>query len=441
MSMLGLELALAGALLAPGQAGTSVIVGESKTGAVLLGALVHDPRRVDEQIEVMRALLLRKLRGSEAGAPLAAYDAYHDMSTALLSNNYFVPTTTFQPTAGADGQAHYQPVTTYTATMGANPLAGRARAGGQPVEGVYVPGYGVVFTVTLPPPAQDPLPAAEAAKAPAALSEWDRTQRQLRGEWTFEHAPPPPKEPPLGEVLLRVLAENGKHFTALRDDEQLTVAVVFRGSRAAPRAANAPSTTQPANANVIGAMSGSVNIAGGGTHTFAGQNAPPPAQTARDLELLGDLHLKQGQSQQALEAYLKALTTLDAEWRKTDLNNADEDQLIAQFQRRIGDLYAKQAQAQLEAGRLDEARQLLDKAKASRERAGKSAAEKPAAAKPAGPTLPARLTISATKRLLDQVGSGTISFDEFRKAARIESVPATGAPDKPAAPPEKKAVR
>jgi hypothetical protein len=34
--------------------------------------------------------------------------------------------------------------------------------------------------------------------------------------------------------------------------------------------------------------------------------------------------------------------------------------------------------------------------------------------------VPARLIVSATKRQLDQVGQGQLSFEDFRKAAVIE---------------------
>ena len=35
---------------------------------------------------------------------------------------------------------------------------------------------------------------------------------------------------PLSEVILKVLAENGRHFTALADGERISVAVTFHGA-------------------------------------------------------------------------------------------------------------------------------------------------------------------------------------------------------------------
>jgi hypothetical protein len=421
-----MKLLLLGALLIPAQSAPLRPPADATTA---------DRPAVDEQIEVMRALLMRKLRGAAAGATLhdaSATASYLDTfnNTFITGNTAYQPTTTYQPQTAPDGTSFYQPVTTFAPWTVTGTTSARAGSDGQAAEGVYLPGYGAVFSVTLPTPAHDPRPAAGAKPAPAEVTEWERVRRALHGEATPEPAPAAPKEPPLGDVLLRLLAENGRHLTALNDDERLTVVVTFRGHRPSPR----PTVTTQANAittatNPLGAgLSGTLTPFGGGTvATTAGHG-----QTARDHELLGDLHLKQGQHQQALEAFSKALTALDAEWKKTDLSGG-EDQAIRQMQLRLAELYTKQAQAQLAAGRSDEARQLLDKAKAVKEQAGKTAAEKPpVTAKPGGgPALPARLTVSAPKRLLDQIGTGKISFEEFRKEAKVEYQPATGAPAPP----------
>jgi hypothetical protein len=430
-------LMLAGALFAPAQQ-DPVQVNTGTLTLTLAGQVTPPRTAVDEQIEVMRALLLRRLRGSAAGSPLhdaTATASYLDSFNAFTTGNTaYQPTTIYQPQTAPDGTSFYQPATTFAPWLVSGTTAARAGSDGQAVEGVYLPGYGALFSVTLPAPAQDPRPSAGPKPAPAEVTEWERMRRALHGEATPEPAPAAPKEPPLGDVLLRLLAENGRHLTALNDDERLTVVVTFRGHRPSTRS----TLTAPANANTtatnpLGAgLSGTLTPFGGGSVTTTTAHG----QTARDHELLGDLHLKQGQNQQALEAFSKALAALDAEWKKTDLSR-DEDQAIRQMQQRLADLYTKQAQAQLAAGRSDEARQLLDKAKAAKEQAGKAADKAPVTAKPGGgPALPARLTVSAPKRLLDQVGTGKISFEEFRKEAKVEYQPAAGAPA-----PSRKATR
>ena len=126
---------------------------------------------------------------------------------------------------------------------------------------------------------------------------------------------------------------------------------------------------------------------------------------ARDLELLGDLHLKQGQNEEALTAFQKAV----------ELKQLDPKLSAA--------LYRKLAQCYLALERIGEARSALDKAaevlKNMQEAA--SAQNKPAAAKPAA-ALPVKLIVSAPKKLLDQVKEGKISFEEFRRQATVETL-------------------
>jgi tetratricopeptide (TPR) repeat protein len=253
--------------------------------------------------------------------------------------------------------------------------------------------------------------------------------------------------PPLSDVLLRLLADNGKHFTRLRDDERLTVVVTFRGPRAdaLPLATftsqNQPNAGNPlsvsGNTIAFGTGSGTVNVADGGTLTF---NAAAP-QTARDLELLGDLHQKQGQLSQAIDAFTKAVTAFRGEWTQQYVQLKDEDQRFQESLkalRRLGELQSKLAQAQIATGQLDLAARTLEALQRDKDQANQTAARKPApAAKATGANLPARLTVSATKRQLDLVGSGKMSFEEFRKEAKVEFHPAAGA-DKPAAGGEKK---
>src|SRR5205823_4232721 len=64
-----------------------------------------------------------------------------------------------------------------------NSLAGRRKATfrvARPsdVEGVYLKGHGVVYTLTLPPMPQDQPKAPSASKA---LSDWERARLELRG--------------------------------------------------------------------------------------------------------------------------------------------------------------------------------------------------------------------------------------------------------------------
>jgi len=387
--MMTCELALAAVLLASGQAEPPALVGQAKTGATLLGVAVGETNRppIDEQIEVMRALLVRKLGGRAVGAqPLAVFGD-------PIANRY---TATIDPSASQP----YPPGPVHGYGMAG--YGGMVAAAGAAVEGAYLDGYGAVFTATLPATGRDPRPGAVSTKAPPTMTEWDRIQRQLRGESVPEQSADPPKEVSIGDIVLRALADNGKHLTALKDDEKVTVAVVFRGPHAA-RAATAYTGTTAAPGMMGNAAQGGYL----GTYTFS----TAEQQKGRDEELLGDLHLKQGQPQTAIEAFTKAITQME--------HGGDNA--------RLPDLYAKLAQAQTAAGKLDEARTALEKALELRRKANTAGANPIRPPAKAATPLPARLTVTATKKVLDQVGAGKMTFDEFRKEVKVDYVPAGGA--------------
>src|SRR5262249_17404522 len=123
--------------------------------------------------------------------------------------------------------------------QGRDLLVGRAHAltGVLPstldTEGTYLKGQGVVFTLTLPPPARDPRPEAPkpAARPP---SEAERIRREVRQDKEPEAQADAKKEPALAAVVLRALADNGKHFTQLGENESVTVVITFRPEAVGP---------------------------------------------------------------------------------------------------------------------------------------------------------------------------------------------------------------
>src|SRR5262249_42518661 len=91
----------------------------------------------------------------------------------------------------------------------------------------------------------------------------------------------------------------------------------------------------------------------------------------------------------------------------------DAKAMVERAKQRIKDLSTKLARALLDAGRVDEARKALEVETTIKVDAtgGPGAARVP---------LPANLTTSASKKLLDLVGPGKISYDDSRKQATID---------------------
>src|SRR5262245_42409557 len=106
------------------------------------------------------------------------------------------------------------------------------------VEGTFLKGHGAVFNVTLPPLAHT-LPAGTSKSSIKPLTEWERTRLQLRGEKAPDQRPTA-HPPALSDLLLKLLAENGKNFGQLSPSESVTLVVTFRKEQAAERPGMAP---------------------------------------------------------------------------------------------------------------------------------------------------------------------------------------------------------
>jgi hypothetical protein len=384
--MMTCQLFLAAALLAPAQESTRLA---SVYDGLLLTTRAPGPRPVDEQIEVMRALLIRKLGGGASG--MGTLDVSGSVGTTGSPTDYYPLTNQYGPgfQPGGLGQAHV-------------PFVGQRSSSIEPaVEGTYLDGYGVVFTVTLPATGQDPLPGASGPKDGPGLSDWDREQKAQRGEPVPAKNPASPVRPPVGDVVLKLLAENGKHFTALNDDERVTIAVTFRNSVLQLH----PSTFNKA------ALGQDSTLLGAGVNSDAGLRANIVREDrVATLENLGALHLKQGEPQRAIEAFTNAASAAEAEAKQNP----------AEGNERLRGALLKLSQALLAAGKLDDAREAMDRATTGLGNPPQAANSAP---KTGAVNRPARLTISAPKKLLDQIGNGKISLEEFRKQAIVEYVP------------------
>lgn len=380
-------------------------------GATGSGGAGHDRLQMEEDIEIMRRLLGRALAEplSVAFSPDGRILATTSQGgTGRLWGDLDVvvsPQSKTWATRSADGTLRLWDVATGKQLSGPPLTAHRTPN----LEGVYLKGYGVVYTVTMPP-----LPHAiktQAAKpAPKALSDWERVRKELRGDKADEAAPPPPAPPSLTDSILRVLAKNGRHFTALGDKEKITVVVTFRD----PHLSTGQAATAAAATSGMPGMSSSAGMPGGppgmtpGQGPFgqlAGKRHP---QSARDHELMGDLHLKQNRTREAVDAYLSAIAALAHErGPATEAHKRSLYRKLAHTALLLADRASPGNQEKIIARALEWLR----------------AAQGPKTAELAAPAtrLPAKLIITVPKSALNT--ASVANMTEFRAAVSIETVP------------------
>jgi tetratricopeptide (TPR) repeat protein len=250
---------------------------------------------------------------------------------------------------------------------------------------------GVVYTATLS--SLDSPSMTAKAETIKPVSEWESVRRQLHNEKEEPKKSETIKPLSLSDVLLKLLAENGHHFSQLGENESLTIVLTVHQS----------SVSSSSRKSSTG---GSGTPAKSESKSSTGHSASYLSQ-ARDLELLGGLHMKQGQYEEALKAFQKAI----------EVKQLDPNESMA--------LYRKLAQCYLALERVAEAKAALDKTAEISKNAQDAADAKnklPAANKPAAPALPAKLIISASKKLLGEIKTSRISFDDFRNQAHVETL-------------------
>lgn len=250
------------------------------------------------------------------------------------------------------------------------------------LEGVYLKGQGVIYTATLS--SLQPSAKTESAKKP--ISEWESVRQRVRNEKEEPKKAEANKPPSVSDVLLRVLAENGHHFSQLGENESLTI--VLSVHEANPSSTTTKSTGSSAKSESKSAASGS--------------ESPSVSSKVSDLELLGDLHMKQEHYGMARDAFREAL-------------ELKPDRI------RAAKLARKLAQAYLLLSEIEKARGALDQAIALTKESTDAKAKPSPAAKPAS-ALPVKMIISAPKKLLEEAKDGKLPFEEFRRRASVETL-------------------
>jgi hypothetical protein len=372
--------------------------------------------RMYEDIEILRRILLGKLQKVYALPSAQSKHVLTHTSTSdgvkrrwLSRGSYDNPKQGMFGGNGGVGE-------TSVATSNQYLVPSSPRSPG--LEGFYLKGKGVFYTMTLPRLAGDP--RALGTETPSKpLSEWERTRKEMRHEKVgTADKELGRKGPGLTETILKVLAENGHHFARLDDKETLTVVVTFR----------APS--------LAGWLSGEVVLQQGlqGDPELVARlktlDEKVKAKKAlgeedvvlavRDYELLGDLHARQGKSQEALACYAQAVRLLNG--NSSQFKDAKQ----------VAGLYGKVAQVYLALQQNEAARkailtslEYLKRIDDSETKPAKSAKGRSSVA------LPAKLIISASKKVLDQAGAGKMTFADFVKEAQVEYLPFTNKKENP----------
>jgi hypothetical protein len=398
----------------------------SKGGLYVSVALPGDRQ---EEVEILRRLLDK---GFEAVyGPL-------QMATWIDLDN-----------SGAGWSMSSLPMANYTFVSTVHPATHLAH-----LEGVYLKDYGVVYTITLPPPPNQMSPGPSAGVVTRTpLSPWERTRKELRGEKIDDEGKGAVGSPSLSDVILKVLADNGKHFTRLAEGERITVAVTFRDDAAngiyhpqSPGASGMPMPgSGPASApSGMSAPGGSFPPQGMGLSSspggqyrsgipYSGSNpmtpSSPPSASEDDAAWLadvrnglrlGDFHVKHQNYPAALVAYKNAQELLQKAFDKQkELSPEDAANVLT-----AAHLYLHLAKSYESADDNAAARKAMDKVGSlSKMAATLAGAESTVRAPRTTPAqLPSKLVVTASKKLLDEVGSGKMTVDAFRKAATVEYV-------------------
>jgi tetratricopeptide (TPR) repeat protein len=381
-------------------------------------------RQMAEDIEIMRRILDRAVQKS-----------HHAERGTRVNEVTFSPDGKLLASGTSEGVVRLWDAATGKQLLGSDAVRGHESVVLGGAQGTYLNGYGVVYTMTILPTSQPmlPAPAQPTAKPP---SEWERTRKELRGEKSDPHKAAQAPQTSLADVLLKVLAENGQHFTQLAEDERLSVVVTLPPTQACAqchekvsagviwgdvRTRQAVNWLRAAAEDQVTEWTQRKN--GDAKLTQLDKDLQSNKMLIQKQVLLGDLHAKQGQYHEAADTYLaafQAYVDLRTRKRRADLDVRGQPVADRELDLAVVSVLTKLAQTHLALGNKEKALEFLETAGRYARRTEEAMAPDKALKTKDELALPAKLTVSAPKKLLVLVGSGKITFEQFRKDATVD---------------------
>ncbi len=340
-------------------------------------------------------------------------------------------------------------------------------------DGVYLNGYGVVYSVRWEGVWPDESrPAVKPVSKP--LSAWDQALAELRGEKATSAPREPVARPSLRELLVKLLAENGTNFKTLPENEYLTLAFTITtgsncstchttGSEKVPAPGNRsapgmlppspprPPVTQPGyspappvappsppfrkqpSATVPEGYLDSYRYQSAMGAVAESESAPRLSQLDRSIRergelapqlkdirgslLLFELHMRQGKSEAAAQALEHALTRflkMADETKDLTEREAPLYYLMADYFGQLAQLQAKQKQFAASRQSMERARTFLERGLRLSEQKQKPSPTSTAV------VLPRKIIFTVKKKQLDAVAAGKMTLEEFSRCVQIE---------------------